>query len=447
MLFLTIGELIGARLANASAKEKNEKAQEINKEAQQLYDSAKSSLESAKSIAEGQIKVLGKSKVAVLQTSVAQFLKYWEKIKDIQLKESAGIDEIRNFQFTQSDILQLQKISQESFNNTYEMANKLAVSGTTFAVGGAAMEAGILGATGTALGAVISSLASIAAPVVVFTAFSASMKADENLQKAQENYSKASLAAEKMKTEQVKCEAIYERTKIFDDLLIQLNDRFSDCVGLMTAVVKKKTRFRRKVTQDIFTDEEQALFAVTRALAGAVKAIIDMPILSSNGELTTKSEEKAAELKESLPKHKSATEKIKKYDFKVKPKKSLIAINYETGELEKSEFAVMRHDAIGIIIGLSVSLILPFDFWIKVCIFSVISMFWMYEVPKKEETTVFSLCIKKQPNRSTIEEIFYSIIYWIKSSVVGLMLLSTFGIFINTVFNIISIKIILFILH
>ena len=39
-----------------------------------------------------------------------------------------------------------------------------------------------------------------------------------------------------------------------------------------------------------YTDEEKQIIAKTLALAGAIKAILDTPILDADGNLTTKSE-------------------------------------------------------------------------------------------------------------------------------------------------------------
>ena len=50
-----------------------------------------------------------------------------------------------------------------------------------------------------------------------------------------------------------------------------------------------------------FTPDEQKLLAVTRALAGAVKAVIDVPLLSREGELTQTSEDVYNSMQKELP--------------------------------------------------------------------------------------------------------------------------------------------------
>ena len=77
---------------------------------------------------------------------------------------------------------------------------------------------------------------------------------------------------------------------MFDELLGKLNVMFLHCNNLLTGVIKRKTWFfNKKVKSKSLTEDELKLIAVTRALAGAVKAIIDTPILNQEGEISKKS--------------------------------------------------------------------------------------------------------------------------------------------------------------
>lgn len=97
--------------AQMSAKEKNELAQKIADESKKLYDNSKLSLEKAQGTAETSLLNLGNLKKQVLETSVKQFLTVYERIKNIELSESVGFDEIKNFTFEKQDVLQLREMS------------------------------------------------------------------------------------------------------------------------------------------------------------------------------------------------------------------------------------------------------------------------------------------------------------------------------------------------
>lgn len=72
---------------------------------------------------------------------------------------------------------------------------------------------------------------------------------------------------------------------MLNELLIELNTMFSQCTSLLDGVTKKKMGFFKNKTIDAkkLSEDELKLIAATRSLAGAVKSVIDMPILTSEG--------------------------------------------------------------------------------------------------------------------------------------------------------------------
>ena len=107
---LAIAGLAGAA-GHLSAKETNEKAQQISQDAQTMYNSSKASLENAKKQTENGLVKLGYTKKKALDTSVTQFLRAYEKVKNIRFTESIGISEISNFNITPQEALELQQMS------------------------------------------------------------------------------------------------------------------------------------------------------------------------------------------------------------------------------------------------------------------------------------------------------------------------------------------------
>lgn len=343
--FLLAGLGVAAGVIGAgghlSAKETNERAQRISNEAKELYDNAKHSLEVAQGKTEQKLTQLGYSKKRVLDTSMSQFLRAYDKVKHVQVTESVGLNEISKFTIDQQgavEVRQLTDIYSSSIKSgatgaaagavvALAASGSLGVVTSGLSVAGTMLTMGEVGAAasmaGSALsfGAACTPLAAVAAPVVLFTGISASMKADENLEKANAMYAEAEAASEKMKVSETLCGAISERSEMFDELLNDLNKMFAECSGLLTGVIKKKegTIFKKKLTSADFTEDDLKLIAVTRALAGAVKSVIDTPILSKDGEIAYESEEVYDQIVEKLPNFNQQVDEVKRLEFNARP--------------------------------------------------------------------------------------------------------------------------------
>lgn len=343
--FLLAGLGVAAGIIGAgghlSAKETNERAQRISEDAQELYNSAKASLEVAQDKTEKALVKLGYAKKKVLDTSMNQFLTNYDKVKHIQVNESVGINEISKFTIDQQGAIQLREMTSiysASFASGATgvaagtaialaasgalpvVTGELALAGSALAAGEIGMAAGIA-SSALSFGAAMTPLAAVAAPVILFTGISASMKADENLEKARAMHAEAEAASEKMRISETLCDAISEKSEMFDDLLGDLNKMFSECTGLLAGVIRKKEGrvFKKKLTSEDFTEEDLKLIAVTRALAGAVKSVIDTPILSKDGNISYEAEEMYDQTVEKLQDFSKAVEEVKAIDYNVNP--------------------------------------------------------------------------------------------------------------------------------
>lgn len=196
----------------------------------------------------------------------------------------------------------------------------MALAGSFLAEGAIGTAAGIAGSSLT-FAAGITPLGAIAAPVLLFTGISAGMKADENLEKANAMYAEAEAASEKMKVSITLCNAICERADMLNGVLKELMPMFSECTSMLAGILKKKdnTFLKKKMSSKDFTEEEIRLIAVTRALAGAVKAIIDTPILLSNGSVSQESFDICTQTNNRLVDFNNKVEEIRQFDYKVKP--------------------------------------------------------------------------------------------------------------------------------
>ena len=147
----------------------------------------------------------------------------------------------------------------------------------------------------------------------MFTGISASMKADENLEKANEMLAKAEKAVEEMKVSEVLCKSITERSKLFQDLLRKLDRMFAECVYSLDRVIREKeySNPNRKLKSEDFTQKELELISVTRALAGATKAVIDTPILTKDGKVEIESRHVYDKMMSKLSKFDGAVKTVK----------------------------------------------------------------------------------------------------------------------------------------
>lgn len=360
---LTAGAAVVGLGAQMSAKDVNEKAQRLAKAAEDLYNDSKATLNEAQKQTEQSLLLLGNSKRNVLETSMNQFLDVYEQIKDIEISESIGVEEISNFTLDEQGALEIRQMS-NIYHSTFSSGSAGAATGAVIALAasgslpvvtgvlstaGSALVAGEVGAAaglaGSALsfGAAMTPLVAIAAPALLFSGISASLKADENLEKAQTMYAEAESAAEEMKTAKLLCEAISKRADMFDGVLSELNEMFTYSTALLAGVVKNKRNIfqklgivkSKKVNPKSFTDDEKRLIMVTRALAGAVKAVIDTPILTSTGKISDESQKVYENTMQRVPALNESINYIKSVGYDVSP------IDAETSIKEKNEQSII----------------------------------------------------------------------------------------------------------
>ena len=320
--------------AHISAKKTNEQAQSIANDAENLYNMAKDSLEKAQGEMEQSLLCLGMYKKKVLDTSIQQFLISYGRIKNVEISDSAGVDELKNFYLEKQDVIQLREI--------YE---------STLSSGGAGAATGAIVAL--AIAVPVAPIAAIVAPLALFSGISAKMKANDNLDKANVMYAEAEAASEKMKTSELICSAIANRADMYNELLDNLNRMFSYCTGMLDGVTRKKMGvFRNKVDARKFTDDELKLVAVSRALAGAVKAVIDTPLLTAEGVISSEAEDKYKDIKKELPRFSAQVNEVKSVDYSVKS----ISATAQNVKNPVSVLDVVRN-VFSIIVGISMALL------------------------------------------------------------------------------------------
>lgn len=305
--------LLGVK-AHSKAGELNEQAKNIAEHAETMYEAQRQQTQKAKKQVLKKLTRVGQQKKMILLHPMQSFLASYGKLKKVGLVNSQGIDELSRlpqFPFEEKDALQLEQLTdvyQSIGTSAAEGAAVgalagLAVTGTgtiLSASAGAATAAGVAGATldvaGTALGAVAAApLSLFVAPVAVFTGLSAYSQAKDNLSKAKTNLAEVEEACEEMKTTAVLCEGIVKKAKMYEELMMALTELFCHSIALQNAIIQKKEK-----KSCPFTDDELKVFAVSRSLAGALKSLIDVPMLD-DGKISQAAEAKYQAVDACLP--------------------------------------------------------------------------------------------------------------------------------------------------
>lgn len=309
--------------AHSKASDINAEAKSIARRAASIYNRQKGRTENAQQQVLQGLEKVGRQKQMILLYPMKSFLETYGRLKKVGLVKSQGIAELENlpqFNFGDQDVLQLEKLTdiyQSVKSSAAEGAAAGALAGLAVTSTGGLLTAaaagtagtfsavGVAGAAldvaGTAIGAVAAApLALFVAPVAVFTGLSALSNANENLSRAKTSLAQAEQACEEMERTAVLCEGIAKKADMFDKLMMNLTELFSQCLVLQNAIIQKKDKKQQRLSQDAFTDEELKVFAVSRSLAGALKALIDVPILD-DGEISKDAEQQYRTVMNILP--------------------------------------------------------------------------------------------------------------------------------------------------
>jgi len=216
---------------------------------------AKENLETARKASNTALESLGGKKLFVLDKSISRFIASFEKLKNVQLEDSAGMDELKKFRLDKQSAAELREMS--------------------------GYAASILGGTvtGTLGGA----------------------KASENLDNAKSNYAEAKELAEELLTAAVLCHNIRRRSYMFERLLIRLDALFFPLVyGMETIITQKGDDWNK------FSNEDKHAIAAAASIAQAIKTVLNTPILTEDGKLTDESAQIAEEIKPVFDAYKNA---------------------------------------------------------------------------------------------------------------------------------------------
>lgn len=316
LLFIGIGAAAGAFGVGKSIKAgvDQKEANRTNEWADDIIKKASMKIETCRKNCGTAIDNLGKRKIQVLDESVKPFIVEFEKLNHVELSESKGLNELQKMVLDKKKFTELKELQSMATSmagglasgamagaltafGAYGAAGALATASTGTAIaslsgaaatnatlaffGGGSLAAGGLGMAGGT--AVLGGL--VAGPALAVLGVVVGAKASANLEKANSNYFKAKDFKEEMDIASVSCMGIRRRATMFNRFLVSLNSIFEPLIYEMTQIIERKgTDFRK------FSKDEQEVVAKAMAMAGAIKSIIDTPILDDEGNLTPESD-------------------------------------------------------------------------------------------------------------------------------------------------------------
>lgn len=315
--FIAIGATTAAlgigKGVKAGADQKD--ANETNERAQSIVDSATRDAQKSRKNCSTAIENLGRKKIWVLDNSVESFILLFEQLHNVKLAESSNMDELKKFRIDKQGFDELKQMSEMASSILSGVAGGVAsgalvafgaysgamflgtcaTTGTTIAtlsgvaatnatlafLGGGALSVGGLGMAGGTM--VLGGL--VAGPALAVMGFVVGAKASANKDAAYVNLSKAHQYSEEVKTMQILCKAIRIRANMFERLLIKLDAIFQPLTDSLAQIIQTSGTDFSKYSKD-----EKAVVAETLSLAKAIKAVLNTPLLTEEGNLTDESQ-------------------------------------------------------------------------------------------------------------------------------------------------------------
>lgn len=241
------------------------------------------------------------------------FLDTFETIKNVDFRESTGLEELKNLNIEERDFEELKELGNFALNvaggatagvaggamtaiGAYGAAQTLAFASTGTAIsslsgaaatnatlaffGGGSLASGGLGMAGGMM--VLGGL--VAGPALLVMGVISGAKAQEKVEKALENKAQAEEIVEALSTASFQCSSIRRRTSMFYNLLAHLDSYFLPQIWNMEEVVREEgTDYR------MYKPDSKKKIAVVASTAKSIKAVLDTPILTEDGSLTGES--------------------------------------------------------------------------------------------------------------------------------------------------------------
>ena len=296
------------------------KANKMTEDANLRVEDARQHLERSRNLCADALSNLGEEKLLVLNGSITRFMDAFERIKNVELSESLGLEELRKLRVDKESMAELKEMAK--FAATVAGGVGMGVAGGALTAFGAWSAASTFAAasTGTAISTLSGAAATnatlaffgggslaaggagvaggmmvlggiVAGPALLVMGLITGKKADEKLEIARANSAEADAICTELDNAAFKCDAIRRRTAMFYAFLARLDARFVPLIFQLEEVVAVEGEDYSR-----YSREAKSVVLKAATLAGSVKSLLDTPILSEDGALT----EESAKLVESL---------------------------------------------------------------------------------------------------------------------------------------------------
>ena len=326
LIFIGIAAVTGATGIGKTIKAgvDQSKAKQINTDANERVENAVERLDILRKECGAALEDLGNEKVFVLNENMVSFVNDFQKIKNVDFRESVGLSELSKLHIDQKEFEELGQLTNFAFElskgsiagaaggaitamGAYSAAGALAAASTGTAIstlsgaaatnatlaffGGGSLATGGLGMAGGA--AVLGGL--VAGPALLVMGLITGAKAGKNLENAKANLAQADVICEELDAGADQCIAIRRRTTMFYHLLARLDAKFLPLIHRMQAVLRNEGD-----DYSLYSDEAKKVVVSAASIAVTIKAVLDTPILTESGELTEESRTVAGEIEEKL---------------------------------------------------------------------------------------------------------------------------------------------------
>lgn len=320
LLFIGVAAVTGAVGAGTSIKAGVDAhtANDINKSSNEMVQEATDALNAQRDACGKALSHLGTEKLSVMAGSITRFLDTFKQIKNVDFRDSEGLEELSKLAIDSHDFEELEGLAQfagsiaggvaggaasgavvalgaygavqtfaaASTGTTIASLSGAAASNATLAFfGGGSLAAGGLGMAGGT--AVLGGL--VAGPALLVMGLVANNAASKELEKAKTNQAEAEELVAQLNAGALQCEAIRRRTYMFHNLLARLDARFMPLIYAMEEIVKNEGD-----DYSLYSPESKKAIASCASMAVTIKTVLDTPLLTDDGLLTGESETVAA---------------------------------------------------------------------------------------------------------------------------------------------------------
>lgn len=290
-------------------------AKAINKTANEIVEDTTRFLNDQRLACGNSLTQLGQEKLFVLNNSITEFLDAFTKIKNVDFRDTEGLDELSKMNLDESTFVEMRSMVNFAGSlaggsvagtaggalaafGAYGAAQTLAIASTGTAIsslsgaaatnatlaffGGGSLASGGLGVAGGTV--VLGGL--VAGPALMIMGLVAGSAAKKSLDQALTNKAEAEQIGAELYAAGIQCEAIRRRTYMLYNLLARLDTYFMPLIYKMEDIVKTEGDDYR-----CYMPDSKKAIASCASIAVSVKAVLDTPLLTDDGLLTDGSEE------------------------------------------------------------------------------------------------------------------------------------------------------------